>query len=156
VTSDDAQEDTDVLDQSRLMHLRSGKSREARVLGLDDRFGAVALRRGDRPLGEVDRARHDGATPTWTFRNRAGAAPWLTCACWPGCPLPQLVRPYSTQVSGPPTASSEPQKTGVTPVYVASRSIRPRLPCLISQATCVPNWKFRRLSSIDQDLFVSR
>jgi hypothetical protein len=93
VPADHAQEDADVLDQSRLVHLRSGKSREARVLGLDDRFGAVALRRGNCPLGEVDRARHDGATPTWTFRNRAGAAPWLTCACWPGCPLPQLVRP---------------------------------------------------------------
>jgi len=93
VPTDHAQEDADVLDQSRLVHLRSGKSCEARVLGLDDRFGAVALRRGDCSLSEVDRARHDGATPTWTFRNRAGAAPWLTCACWPGCPLPQLVRP---------------------------------------------------------------
>jgi hypothetical protein len=27
------------------------------------------------------------------LRKRAGAAPWLTCACWPGWPFPQLVKP---------------------------------------------------------------
>ena len=55
-------------------------------------------------------------TPTWTFRKRAGDAPWETCACWPGWPLPQFVRPCIVHSSGPATRSSEPQKTGVIPV----------------------------------------
>src|SRR5205085_9044022 len=93
IPADDAKEDADVLDQGRLMYLRSGKAREARSFALDNRFDAVTLRRGDCALGQVERADHEGATPTWTLRNLAGAAPWLTCACWPGCPFPQLVRP---------------------------------------------------------------
>src|SRR5213080_1986963 len=63
--------------------------------------------------------------------------------------------PYSRHESRPATASSEPQNCGVTPVYVASRNIRPSLPRLISQAIWVPNWKLRRLSSIDQLRLVS-
>src|SRR5256885_14340890 len=98
---------------------------------------------------------HVGRTPTCTLRKRAGAAPCETCALCPGCPLPQFVSPYSCHESRPATASSDPQNTGVIPVYVASRSIRPSLPSLISQAICVPNWKLSRLSSIDQLLFVS-
>ena len=93
LTTDDPQEDADVLDQRRLVHLGTGETREARALSLDDRLDAVALRRGDRTLGELEDARHEGATPTWTLRKRPGAAPWLTCACWPGCPLPQFVSP---------------------------------------------------------------
>src|SRR5207249_11103812 len=54
--------------------------------------------------------------PTCTFRNRAGDVPWETCACCPGCPLPQFVSPCSVHSSWPATASSEPQKTGVWPV----------------------------------------
>ena len=93
LTADDPQEDADVLDQRRLVHLGTGEAREARALSLDDRLDAVALRRGDRTLRELEDARHEGATPTWTLRKRPGAAPWLTCACWPGCPLPQFVSP---------------------------------------------------------------
>jgi hypothetical protein len=91
--ADHPQEDADVLDQGRLMDLGDGEACEPGSLRLDDCLDAVALRRGDGLLGEVERAHHAGATPTWTLRNRAGAAPWLTCACWPGWPLPQLVRP---------------------------------------------------------------
>src|SRR5207245_7866359 len=150
----DADEDALVLDQRRLVHLRAGEAREARALGLNHRLDGIALRSCNCSLGEFERARHEGDTPTWTLRNRAGAAPWLTCACCPGWPLPQFVKPYSTQLSGPATASSEPQKTGVTPVYVASRTIWPNFPCLISQAPCVPNWKWSRLRSFSLELSV--
>ena len=75
VPADDAQEQTHVLDQGRLMHLRPGEASETRALGLDDRLDAVALRRRNGPLRKLERALHEGATPTWTFRNRAGAAP---------------------------------------------------------------------------------
>ena len=67
------------------------------------------------PAASVEPTAHD-LTPTWTLRNRAGDAPCETCACWPGWPLPQFVSPYITHSSGPATRSSEPQKTGVTPV----------------------------------------
>src|SRR5919197_4069535 len=119
---------------------------------MNDGFGVAVGRCDDGPR-DLERAHF--ITPTWTLRNRAGAAPCDTWALWPGCPLPQLVSPYSCHDSRPAIASSEPQNCGVIPVYVASRSIRPRLPFLISQAICVPNWKFSRLSSIDQLLFVS-
>ncbi len=33
--------------------------------------------------------------------------------------------------------------------------MRPRLPFLISQPICVPNWKFSRRSSIDHERFAS-
>ena len=48
-----------------------------------------------------------------TPRNSALGQPWLTAATWPGWALPQLNAPPSTQVSGPPTASIEPQKSVV-------------------------------------------
>ena len=35
------------------------------------------------------------ATPTWTSRKRAGAAPWETSMTWPGSPLPQFSAPHS-------------------------------------------------------------
>ncbi len=41
------------------------------------------------------------------------------------------------------------------PVYVGFLSIRVRFPPLISQPISHPNWKFRRLSSIDHERFVS-
>src|SRR5439155_258562 len=152
--ADDAERDDDVVDQRRLMDLAAGEPRKARALRQDDRLGLVAR-------GGVDRVLRDGQSahdliPTCTPRNRAGDVPCETCAPCPGCPLPQFVTPCSTHSSGPATPSSEPQKTGVIPVYVASRSIRPSLPSRISQANCVPNWKFSRLSSIDQLLLVSR
>ena len=48
-----------------------------------------------------------------TPRNSAVGQPWLTAATCPGWALPQLNAPPSTQVSGPPTASIEPQKSVV-------------------------------------------
>ena len=41
------------------------------------------------------------------------------------------------------------------PVYVGFFSSRPSFPPVISQPISQPNWKFRRLSSIDHDRFVS-
>ena len=68
----------------------------------------------DGAVGELERL-HE-RTPTWTLRNRAGAAPCETCACWPGWPLPQFVSPYMRHSSGPATPSSEAQNAGVAPV----------------------------------------
>ena len=48
-----------------------------------------------------------------TLRNSEVGAPWLTAAICPGCALPQLNAPCSSQVSGPPTASREFQKSVV-------------------------------------------
>ena len=48
-----------------------------------------------------------------TPRKSAVGQPWLTAATWPGCALPQLKAPPSTQVPGPPTASIEPQNSVV-------------------------------------------
>ena len=57
--------------------------------------------------------------------------------------------------AGPATASSERQNTGVEPMYVASRSLRPSRSRLISQAISVPIWTLVGLSLIDQLLFVA-
>ncbi len=46
-------------------------------------------------------------------RKSAVGQPWLTAATCPGWALPQLKAPPSTQVSGPPTASIDPQKSVV-------------------------------------------
>jgi hypothetical protein len=83
-TADHSQEDAFVFDQRRLVNLGAREARESRPLGLDDRLDGVAVCGDDRLLGELERPGHAGATPTWTFLNRAGAAPWLTCACCPG------------------------------------------------------------------------
>ena len=93
---------------------RSGVAREAPALGtgVDLRFALGHER--ESALGQ-HQCGH-AVTPTWTFRNRAGEAPWETCACWPGWPLPQFVKPYIVHSSGPATRSREPQKTGVIPV----------------------------------------
>ena len=48
-----------------------------------------------------------------TPRNSEVGQPWLTAATCPGWALPQLNAPPSTQVSGPPTASMEFQKSVV-------------------------------------------
>src|SRR5207244_410678 len=103
-----------VLDERRLVHLGGGEAREPRALALDDSLRLLAGHGREEPLGQLQR-RH-GRTPTWTPRNRAGAAPWDTCAYWPGWPLPQFVRPCSRHSSGPPTPAREAQKRGVTPV----------------------------------------
>ncbi len=55
-------------------------------------------------------------TPTWTFRKRAGAAPWPTrCVCI-GSPLPQFGTPHSRHSASPQMASQLPQNSGVMPV----------------------------------------
>src|SRR5581483_1312837 len=151
---DEPQLHAHVLDQGRLVHLRRGEAGEAGSLDGDEHLRVVPAGVRERALGDLGRAH--AFTPIWTSRKRAGEAPCETCALWPGWPFPQLVRPCMCHSSGPATRSSEPQKTGVTPVYVASRSMRPSLPFLISQAICVPNWKLSRLSSIDQLRFVWR
>ena len=71
-------------------------------------------------------------------------------------PLAAIREPEHRPLVGPGDGVEPPQNSGVTPMYVGSRSSLPSLPFLISQATCVPNWKLRRLSSIDQLLFVQR
>src|SRR5438046_1456292 len=134
----------------------AGKSCEPRALGVDERLRLFARRSLQRARREFERRLAQARTPTCTPRNRAGAVPCETCAACPGCPLPQFVSPCNFHSSRPATASREPQNCGVIPVYVASRSIRPSLPPEISHAICVPNWKFSRLSSIDQLLFVSK
>ena len=68
----------------------------------------------ERALRELEAAAH-ALTPTWTSRKRAGDAPCETCACWPGWPLPQFVRPCSTHSSGPATRVERAPETGVTP-----------------------------------------
>ena len=56
------------------------------------------------------------ATPTWTLRKRAGAAPCPVCIVCEGCPLPQLGVPQATQWSRSQMASQLPQNRGVIPV----------------------------------------
>ncbi len=73
------------------MDLRAREPGDARMLGVDESLGLVALGGLQGPFGELERL-HD-LTPTWTSRNRAGAAPCETCADCPGCPLPQFVSP---------------------------------------------------------------
>src|SRR5439155_2071194 len=107
-------------------------------------------------LGIVAPVGHHRPTPTCTLRNRAGLAPWPT---WPVCigsPLPQLGTPHCTQELASAIASQPAQKVGVMPVYVGLRTSEVRRPFLMSQPTCVPNWKFSRRSSMLQDRFVSR
>src|SRR6202008_3899106 len=103
-----------VVDQRRLVHLLAGVPREPGMLRGDDDLDLVAgdeAERALRALESVEPTAH-AFTPTWTFRKRAGDAPCETCACWPGWPLPQFVRPCITHSSGPATRSGEPQKTG--------------------------------------------
>ncbi len=107
--------DVEVVDMRRLRRSRAREARQQRAL-LGDRHLRVAV-------GERQRALRDGRgvqllaheTPTWTDAKRAGAAPWLTAMICPGSPLPQFVRPHNCQHSREPTASSDPQNSGVTP-----------------------------------------
>ncbi len=69
-------------------------------------WAAQAGRRAQRP----DSAR---ALSTLTPRTRTEGQPCETGATCPGCPLPQLNAPPSTQVDAPPTASMAPQKSVV-------------------------------------------
>src|ERR1700691_5035699 len=79
------------------------------------------------------------ALPTFTLRNRDGAAPWpvpITCC---GCPLPQFGVPQSVHSSREQMASSEFQNSVVMPEYDGFFTMRTRLPCLISQPISQPN-----------------
>ena len=113
--ADDPQANDGVVDQRRLVDDGAGEARDSGALGVDEGLGLVTLGRAQCVLGEIE-CPAQAETPTSTSRKRAGAAPCETCASWPGCPLPQFVRPKSCQASGPATASSLPQKTGVLPV----------------------------------------
>ena len=55
-----------------------------------------------------------------------------------------LKLPPSSYVAWPPSPSHEFQKSVVRDWYATSRNISPRLPFLISQNTCPPNWKLYR------------
>ena len=87
----------------------------------DDHDAVVGGGRGERVLDQVlggHGGRHQLPASSFVLRMRtprksAVGQPWLTAATWPGCALPQLKAPPSTQVSGPPTASMEPQKSVV-------------------------------------------
>ena len=70
--------------------------------------------RGERALRELERVAH-ARTPTCTSRKRAGAAPCDTCACCPGCPLPQFVSPCSSHSSGPATRVERAPEDGRDP-----------------------------------------
>src|SRR5262245_7626566 len=70
--------------------------------------------------------------PTFTFRNRAGEAPWPVPIVCIGSPLPQFGVPQSVQCFSLVIASHAFQKSGVMPAYVQFFSRRPSLPFLIS------------------------
>ena len=57
------------------MDLGAGEAGEAGDLALHNRLDGVGARGAAGALGQVERAAHEGPTPTWTFRNRAGEAP---------------------------------------------------------------------------------
>src|SRR4029079_724649 len=103
-----------VVDPRRLRRARPGEARQERALARD-RGLRLARRVSERALGQLHRRLAHYATPTWTSRNRAGAAPCETDMTWPGSPLPQFVSPHARHSSGPQTASSEPQKRGPIP-----------------------------------------
>ncbi len=104
-----------VVDRRRLGRRRAREPRHQRSLA-DDRDLRVVARKRERALRDLERAlRHVHATPTWTLRKRAGAAPWDTRIDCPGSPLPQLHRPTSRHSEAEQTASRLPQKRGVIP-----------------------------------------
>ena len=89
------------------------------VLGDDHHAAGQAGGRGQRALHHLLGRQPRGHRPssavfsTLTPRNRADGQPWLTAATCPGWALPQFIAPCRRQVDGPPTASSEPQKSVV-------------------------------------------
>src|SRR4029453_3952959 len=147
--------DREVVDLGGLGRARDGEAREQRALAHDGGL-RLALGEAQRPLGELQRVEFGQATPTWTSRKRAGAAPWETTMTCPGSPLPQLVRPHSRHSSGPQTASRLPQKRGGPPGEGPLRYSPPSSPPRISRHTSVANWNCRRRSSIDHERLLSR
>ena len=105
-----------VVDKCRLMLRRRREASEAGALRVHEDVSPVGGggRVLERDARDVDRVQ--ARTPTWTPRKRAGQVPWETCAAWPGCPLPQFVKPCRRHSSRPATASIEPQNCGVMPV----------------------------------------
>ena len=67
----------------------------------------------DQLLGRDHRPDSSRALRIRTPRTSTDGQPCDTGATWPGCPLPQLNAPPSTQVDAPPTASMAPQKSVV-------------------------------------------
>ena len=96
-----------------------GEPRERGVLPDVERLGRLRGRMRQRTVEEVVDLRAGGyhrPTPTFTPRNRAGAAPWPTWPVWTGSPLPQFGTPHSVHSSALQIASQLPQNCGVMPV----------------------------------------
>ena len=121
VLRDDADAQLRVLAERALVDLGLGEPREPAPVVHEQDLDAVHAVEPERGLGHraeavgPDQPRHQ-RTPTWTSRNRAGDAPCPTRPTWPGCPFPQFGVPQTTHSSRPPTASHEPQNSGVSPV----------------------------------------
>jgi len=117
----DAQDERLSLPGHVLMNGAGGEAGERAAAGGEEGVGPVAAggaRLGERAVEPRERLvpRLHRTTPTSTFRKRAGATPWPTCADWPGSPLPQFGVPQSRQCFSLQTASQEPQNSGVIPV----------------------------------------
>ena len=96
-----------------------GEPRERGVLPDVERLGRLRGRVRQRTVEEVVDLRAGGyhrPTPTFTPRNRAGAAPWPTWPVCTGSPLPQFGTPHSVHSSALQIASQLPQNWGVMPV----------------------------------------
>ena len=96
-----------------------GEPRERGVLPDVERLGRLRGRVRQRTVEEVVDLRAGGyhrPTPTFTPRNRAGAAPWPTWPVWTGSPFPQFGTPHSVHSSALQIASQLPQNWGVMPV----------------------------------------
>ena len=88
----------------------------ASLVSRDEHGAPAPPGHGQRPLDDLLR-RSDRLPPlvlsTFTPRNSADGQPWPTAAICPGWAFPQFIAPCERQVDGPPTASSEPQKSVV-------------------------------------------
>ncbi len=110
----------DVFSPGVLMDARGGEACEA-AGGMERENGDTVgadVQRSPRRIGQAVTADLTGAqprTPTFTFRNRAGAVPCATRAVWPGWPLPQFGVPQTAHSSRLPTASHDDQKSTVFP-----------------------------------------
>jgi hypothetical protein len=96
-----------------------GEPGERRVLPDVQRLRRLSGRVRQRAVEEVVDLRAGGyhrPTPTFTPRNRAGAAPWPTWPVCTGSPFPQFGTPHSVHSSALQIASQLPQNWGVMPV----------------------------------------
>src|SRR5262245_36098030 len=106
------------------------KTRKALVLLGRKDFGFIRLRRMNDSVRDLAKIHRN--TPTFTFRKRAGEAPWPVPMICMGSPFPQFGVPQRVQCFSLVMASHAFQKSGVIPAYVQFFSKRPRLPFLIS------------------------